>query len=74
VVEIAVCQVTHASDESESLMVLPETADDFRAAVSGLRSLNASKDVSFHAFSLPEDRCTRLFIKNFGRRMPEDVV
>jgi hypothetical protein len=27
-----------------------------------------------HTFSLPEDRCTRLLIKNLGRRMPEDVV
>ena len=37
-------------------MVVPETADDFRAAVSALRSLDVSKGVSFHTFSLPEDR------------------
>jgi hypothetical protein len=55
-------------------MVVPETADDFRAAVSAHRSLDASKGVSFHTFSLPEDRSTRLLIKNLGRRMPEDVV
>jgi hypothetical protein len=34
----------------ESLMVVPETADDFRAAVSSLRSLDASKELSFHTF------------------------
>ena len=30
--------------------------------------------VSFHNFSLPEDRCVRLLVKNLGRHMPEDVV
>jgi hypothetical protein len=60
--------------KGEGLMVVQETADDFRAAVSALRSLDASKGVSFHTFSLPEDRCARLLIKNLGRRMPEDVV
>jgi hypothetical protein len=63
-----------AQMKGESLMVVPETADDFRTAVSTLRSLDASKGVSFCTFSLPEDRCTRLLIKNLGRRMPEDVV
>jgi hypothetical protein len=42
--------------KDESLMVVPETANDFRDAVSTLRSLDASKGVSFHTFSLPEDR------------------
>jgi hypothetical protein len=55
-------------------MVVPETADDFRAVFSAFRSLDANKGVSFHTFSLPEDRCTRLLIKNLGRRKPEDVV
>ena len=50
-------------------MVVPETADDFRAAVSAFRSLDVSKGVSFHTFSLPEDRCARLLIKNLGRRI-----
>jgi hypothetical protein len=27
-----------------------------------------------NTFSLPEDRCALLLIKNLGRRMPEDVV
>jgi hypothetical protein len=30
--------------------------------------------VSFHTFSLPEDRCVRLLVKNRGKRMPESVV
>jgi hypothetical protein len=60
--------------KGENQMVVPETADDFRAAVSALRSLDVSKKVSFHTFSLPENRCARLLIKNLGRRMHEDVV
>jgi hypothetical protein len=60
--------------KGENLIVVPEMADDFRAAVSALRSLDASKGVRFHTFSLPEDRFTQLLIKIFGRRMPEDVV
>jgi hypothetical protein len=38
--------------KGESLMVVPETADYFPAAVSALRSLDASKGVSFHTSSL----------------------
>ena len=63
-----------AQMKGENQMVVPETADDFRAAVSALRSLDVSKGVSFHTFSLPEDCCARLLIKNLGRRMHEDVV
>ena len=29
--------------------------------------------MSFHTFTLPEDRCARLLVKNFGRGMPESV-
>jgi hypothetical protein len=39
--------------KGESLVVVPETADDFRAAVSALRSLDTNKGVSFDTFSLP---------------------
>jgi hypothetical protein len=60
--------------KGENLMEVPETADDIRAAVSALRTPDVSKGVSFHTFSLPEDRCARLLIKNLGRRMHEDVV
>ena len=28
----------------------------------------------FHTFTLPEDRCARLLVKNLGRGMPESVV
>jgi len=30
--------------------------------------------VSFHTFTLTEDRCARLLVKNLGRGMPESVV
>ena len=60
--------------KGESLMLVPERGDGFRAAVSALRSLVVRKGVSFHTFSLPEDRCARLLIKNMGHLMPEEVV
>ena len=63
-----------AQMKGENLIVVPQTADDFRAAVSALKSLDMSKGVSFHTFSFPEDRCARLLIKNLCRRMPKDVV
>jgi len=58
----------------ETLLLVPRTADGSRATVSALRSLDGSKDVSFHTFSRPEDRCVRLLVKNLGRHMLEDVV
>jgi hypothetical protein len=60
--------------KGEKLMLVPRTAEGFRAAFSALRSFDGSKGVSFHTFSLPEDRCVRLLVKNLGRHMPEDVV
>ena len=30
--------------------------------------------MSFHTFTLPEERCVRLLVKNLGRGMPESVV
>ena len=30
--------------------------------------------MSFHTFTLPEDRFARLLVKNLGRCMPESVV
>ena len=30
--------------------------------------------MSFHTFTLPEDRCARLLVKNLGRGMTESVV
>ena len=56
------------------LMVFPSTADGFQAAVSAVRSLDGKEGVSFHTFTLPEDRCVMLLVKNLGRGMPESVV
>jgi hypothetical protein len=55
-------------------VIVPETADGFRATVGALRSLDGRKGVSFHTFSFPEDRQVRLFITNLGRQMPDSVV
>jgi hypothetical protein len=30
--------------------------------------------VSFHTFSLPEDRCVHVLVKNLGTRMPDSIV
>jgi len=60
--------------KTDNLMVVPSTADGFRSAVSALRSLDGKDGVSFHTFTLPEDRCARLLLKNVGRGMPESVV
>jgi hypothetical protein len=54
-------------------MVVPSTADGFRAMVSALRDLKEVECVSFHT-RLPGDRCVRLLVKNLGRGMPESVV
>jgi hypothetical protein len=55
-------------------VVVPATADGFRAVVCALRSLDGREGVSFHTFTLPEDRVVRLLVKNVGRGMPESVV
>ena len=54
-------------------MVVPSTANDLRAAVSALRSIDG-EGVSFHTFRLREDRCARLLVKKLGRGTPESVV
>ena len=59
---------------AEKLMVVPSTAKGFRTVVSALQSLDGGEGVSFHTFTLPEDRCVRLLVKNVGRGMPESVV
>ena len=60
--------------KGEKLMVVPLTADGFRAAVSALRSLDGKDGVNFHTFTLPQDRCARRLVKNLGRGKPESVV
>jgi len=47
-------------------MVVPSTADGFRTTVGALWSFDGGKAVSFHTFSLQEDRCVRLLVKNLG--------
>ena len=60
--------------KAKKLMVVPSTANGFRAAVSALRSIDVGEVVSFHTFTLPEDGCARLLVKNLGCGMPESVV
>jgi hypothetical protein len=60
--------------KDEILMLVPETADGFRATLGALRSLGEVKGVSFHTFSLPEDRCVRLLLKSLRKRMPEAEI
>jgi hypothetical protein len=55
-------------------MLVPNTADGFRATVSALRFLDGRNSVNFHTFSLPEDRCVHLLLKNLGKHMTEGVV
>jgi hypothetical protein len=40
----------------EKLMIVPGTADGFRATLSALRSLDGSKGVNFHEIFLTEER------------------
>jgi len=54
-------------------MVVPSTADGFRASVSALRSIDGKDGVSFHT-TLPEDRRARVLVKNLVRGMSESVV
>jgi hypothetical protein len=55
-------------------MVVPSSANVFRATVSALRSLEGGEGVTFHTFTLPGNRCVWLLVKNLGRGMPESVV
>ena len=63
-----------AQIKGEKLMVVPSTADGFRAAVSELWSLDWKDGVRFHIFTLLEDRCARLLVKNMSRGTPKSVV
>jgi len=60
--------------KDEKLMVVPSTADGFKAPVSALRSLDGKDGVSFHTFTLPEDCCARRLMKNLGRGMSESII
>jgi hypothetical protein len=63
-----------AQMKGETLIVVPETADGYRATIGDLRSLGGDKGVSFHTFSLPEDRCVGLLLENLGKRMTESEI
>jgi len=45
-----------AQMKGEKLMVVPSTAEWFWDSVSALPSLDVNDGVSFHTFTLPEDR------------------
>jgi hypothetical protein len=49
--------------KNEKLMVIPSTADGFQTMVSAPRSLDGRQGVSCHTFSLPEDHCVWLMVK-----------
>jgi hypothetical protein len=63
-----------AQMKGEILMLVPQPADSFRAPIGVLRSIDVSAGASFHTFSLPEDRCVRLWLKNLSKRMPEAEI
>ena len=46
--------------QGDKLVLVPKTADCFKATVRVLRSIDPSKGVAFHTYSLPEDRCSSL--------------
>ena len=47
--------------KGDKLMVVPSTADGFRATVSALLSLDGKEGVSFLTLNLREDGCVRLW-------------
>jgi hypothetical protein len=55
-------------------MLVPSTSDGSQAAVSVPPSLDSKEFVSLHIFTLPEDRCLALLVKNLSRVMPKSVV
>ena len=52
-------------------MLVSQTADGFRASQ---YTAIPWWQQGFHTFSLPEDRCVLLLVKNLGKQLPEDVV
>jgi hypothetical protein len=56
------------------LMLVPENVNGFQTTIGALRSLDESEVMSFHTFSLPEDRCVRLLLKNVGKCTPEAEI
>jgi hypothetical protein len=60
--------------KAKKLGAVPPTADDFRASIRALQSLDGKIGVTFHIYSLPEDRCVLLLIQNLGKRKLEGGV
>jgi hypothetical protein len=63
-----------AQMKRQILTLEPETAEGLRATIGDLQSLGEGKGVSFHTFSLAEDGCIGLLLKNLGKRMPEAEI
>ena len=61
-----------AQIKAEKLMVVPSTANGSEPR-SAHCSPSMGERVSFHNFTLPEDCCVRLLMKNLGKGMPESV-
>ena len=60
--------------QGDKLVLVPNTADSFRATVSVLRIINQSKGVTSYTISLTEYRCTRVLFKGLGKKIPEQVI
>jgi hypothetical protein len=73
-VKDSVSQQSLSPPEGRELIIVPGTADGFRANVSDIGFFHGSKCVGFHTFALPEDAEVRLLIKKLGRQMLESVV
>jgi hypothetical protein len=58
----------------EILMLVPQTADGFRAIFVPLRPLDKSEGVSFHTRSVPENRYVRLLLKHLRNTMHKDQI
>jgi hypothetical protein len=59
--------------KAEKLIVVPSTANGFRAAVSALRSLDGGEG-GFPYLHAPRRALCAALVKNLGRGMPESVV
>ena len=60
--------------KAKRLILVPSTDDRFRAAFGALPSLGGKEGLSFHTFTLLEDRFVRLLVKNLVRGMHRSVV
>lgn len=59
-----------AQIKGEKWMVALSPTDGFRGVVSTILSIDGMEVWSFYNFTLPDDRCVRLLVKNLFRRMP----